>query len=130
MIRRPPRSTLFPYTTLFRSAEAPQIEPLLLRDRGEVQEILREASPEVHAPVERDLELPPARGDVAATRRDWRDAGPVQAAEVVEPPQVCRRQRRRDLHDIAWPGALDPQRARALDALDLPLEREIGRAHV
>src|SRR5256885_8994218 len=24
MIRRPPRSTLFPYTTLFRSAEAPR----------------------------------------------------------------------------------------------------------
>src|SRR3712207_680461 len=27
MIRRPPRSTLFPYTTLFRSASATQIEP-------------------------------------------------------------------------------------------------------
>src|SRR3712207_7952014 len=26
MIRRPPRSTLFPYTTLFRSEEAPQAE--------------------------------------------------------------------------------------------------------
>src|SRR5690242_21300277 len=25
MIRRPPRSTLFPYTTLFRSQEAPQL---------------------------------------------------------------------------------------------------------
>src|SRR3712207_7152267 len=25
MIRRPPRSTLFPYTTLFRSRQAPQI---------------------------------------------------------------------------------------------------------
>src|SRR5258708_27099509 len=27
MIRRPPRSTLFPYTTLFRSAPAPVAEP-------------------------------------------------------------------------------------------------------
>src|SRR5690349_23499439 len=27
MIRRPPRSTLFPYTTLFRSKEAPRREP-------------------------------------------------------------------------------------------------------
>src|SRR3712207_8290573 len=26
MIRRPPRSTLFPYTTLFRSAEVSQVE--------------------------------------------------------------------------------------------------------
>src|SRR3712207_9331658 len=28
MIRRPPRSTLFPYTTLFRSAQAHQVEHL------------------------------------------------------------------------------------------------------
>src|SRR2546430_13654352 len=27
MIRRPPRSTLFPYTTLFRSASAPGAQP-------------------------------------------------------------------------------------------------------
>src|SRR3712207_9141211 len=31
MIRRPPRSTLFPYTTLFRSA---RVEPLLRRIRN------------------------------------------------------------------------------------------------
>src|SRR2546425_8672030 len=29
MIRRPPRSTLFPYTTLFRSPEAPRWSPSL-----------------------------------------------------------------------------------------------------
>src|SRR3712207_8724190 len=33
MIRRPPRSTLFPYTTLFRSA---RVEPLLRRIRNEM----------------------------------------------------------------------------------------------
>src|SRR2546426_8277103 len=36
MIRRPPRSTLFPYTTLFRSADAearPLLEPAPDRDR-------------------------------------------------------------------------------------------------
>src|SRR5687767_15356002 len=27
MIRRPPRSTLFPYTTLFRSTPAPRVPP-------------------------------------------------------------------------------------------------------
>src|SRR5256885_5306839 len=32
MIRRPPRSTLFPYTTLFRSAGA-DLEPRACRDR-------------------------------------------------------------------------------------------------
>src|SRR2546426_8304340 len=31
MIRRPPRSTLFPYTTLFRSLDAPRSQPYFLR---------------------------------------------------------------------------------------------------
>src|SRR3712207_7318726 len=31
MIRRPPRSTLFPYTTLFRSAVSPEFGEALLR---------------------------------------------------------------------------------------------------
>src|SRR2546422_6059534 len=34
MIRRPPRSTLFPYTTLFRSRQDSLDIPLLERDRG------------------------------------------------------------------------------------------------
>src|SRR3712207_7218420 len=37
MIRRPPRSTLFPYTTLFRSrdpADRARLEPLTERDWG------------------------------------------------------------------------------------------------
>src|SRR3712207_7177044 len=33
MIRRPPRSTLFPYTTLFRSAVARAHEAVLLQER-------------------------------------------------------------------------------------------------
>src|SRR5256886_9360677 len=32
MIRRPPRSTLFPYTTLFRSREAWEFDPELARE--------------------------------------------------------------------------------------------------
>src|SRR3989442_11073324 len=34
MIRRPPRSTLFPYTTLFRSAEAKLLQAESLLDLG------------------------------------------------------------------------------------------------
>src|SRR2546430_5884929 len=34
MIRRPPRSTLFPYTTLFRSVRAPARDPAA-RERGD-----------------------------------------------------------------------------------------------
>src|SRR2546427_632909 len=32
MIRRPPRSTLFPYTTLFRSSGQRIVEPVMLQD--------------------------------------------------------------------------------------------------
>src|SRR3712207_8979350 len=34
MIRRPPRSTLFPYTTLFRSSEESRDSPLPFRQRS------------------------------------------------------------------------------------------------
>src|SRR2546428_7738555 len=34
MIRRPPRSTLFPYTTLFRSARTLELDPALVRRRN------------------------------------------------------------------------------------------------
>src|SRR3712207_7955839 len=40
MIRRPPRSTLFPYTTLFRSSEREDIALLRAEGRG-VREIAR-----------------------------------------------------------------------------------------
>src|SRR3712207_8967586 len=35
MIRRPPRSTLFPYTTLFRSNDRPPIIHIISRETGE-----------------------------------------------------------------------------------------------
>src|SRR3712207_7741844 len=37
MIRRPPRSTLFPYTTLFRSRRGPRVRAGRPRGRGEVR---------------------------------------------------------------------------------------------
>src|SRR3712207_7269135 len=37
MIRRPPRSTLFPYTTLFRSDPAPRRDAHFEDDRGDQQ---------------------------------------------------------------------------------------------
>src|SRR3712207_9517722 len=57
MIRRPPRSTLFPYTTLFRS-----LRPLLFRDadagvaHGEAQQrpllvLLQDIGPHHHLPL-------------------------------------------------------------------------------
>src|SRR5687768_17781402 len=50
MIRRPPRSTLFPYTTLFRSvAEHPAARAVVLRDRAD-EELRAElvGVPQVH----------------------------------------------------------------------------------
>src|SRR2546422_10966044 len=83
MIRRPPRSTLFPYTTLFRSrGRAHRLEPA--RDAGEA--------------CEQGLDL--ERID-AELERDQRGGGGI--LEVVEPGL-------RDVdHDVA---ALDPQHAR------------------
>src|SRR5262245_64464396 len=44
MIRRPPRSTLFPYTTLFRSRERPHRHACGHRPGGPVQRVLRRTS--------------------------------------------------------------------------------------
>src|SRR3989442_10735927 len=44
MIRRPPRSTLFPYTTLFRSTRLLSLERLAAADRGRVGENQRTAA--------------------------------------------------------------------------------------
>src|SRR5256885_8291028 len=56
MIRRPPRSTLFPYTTLFRSAAIAQFAPqwfqsyfLLVRADGDPQQIAASIRSQVQA---------------------------------------------------------------------------------
>src|SRR2546427_12225695 len=55
MIRRPPRSTLFPYTTLFRSVpRAPVLLVVLVRDQG--VEPLQHLPAYVRDSVERDDE--------------------------------------------------------------------------
>src|SRR5256885_11849259 len=46
MIRRPPRSTLFPYTTLFRSQNSGHREPERLDGRIEVRPVVGERSEE------------------------------------------------------------------------------------
>src|SRR3712207_8827615 len=57
MIRRPPRSTLFPYTTLFRSRRVPQGKRIL---RTAFQHLEREL-PEPAARAVRSLRHPDAR---------------------------------------------------------------------
>src|SRR2546426_3228073 len=62
MIRRPPRSTLFPYTTLFRSRE-PMRDPVAVRleegDARQVRAVLGERAVKVEeVPVERGKHRP------------------------------------------------------------------------
>src|SRR6266550_8412164 len=59
MIRRPPRSTLFPYTTLFRSAAAPSPGTSHERGRG-----LRAPAP-VHAPDRKSTRLNSSHGYIS-----------------------------------------------------------------
>src|SRR2546425_6115523 len=47
MIRRPPRSTLFPYTTLFRSRFINQSDPEPGKDRPRTQALLESRPPKV-----------------------------------------------------------------------------------
>src|SRR3712207_9020670 len=74
MIRRPPRSTLFPYTTLFRSREQllDLLQAFLLR--GQLQYLLAGLQVELHAAGDGEREVPVRRlylyADRALRRRD------------------------------------------------------------
>src|SRR2546429_2563089 len=57
MIRRPPRSTLFPYTTLFRSQEPRFLRDVPRRVAGEGQARLREVPSSVGRSEEHTSEL-------------------------------------------------------------------------
>src|SRR3712207_9116292 len=71
MIRRPPRSTLFPYTTLFRSVRTVlRLDPRLAPVKAAV------------LPLSRNADLSPKAKDLAATLRqnwnvDFDDAGAI-----------------------------------------------------
>src|SRR5437763_12565935 len=60
MLRRPPRSTLFPYTTLFRSEQALQLRPVL--------PARMERCP---YPASHSAATPPANSRLLRARQDW-----------------------------------------------------------
>src|SRR2546430_9305475 len=71
MIRRPPRSTLFPYTTLFRSRAGAGVGARRRRRRAAACEsVAREDVPECRAACQRQAgrSRPPARADRKSTR--------------------------------------------------------------
>src|SRR2546427_9029986 len=72
MIRRPPRSTLFPYTTLFRS-EVPELRQLLVESIGQLLEhlllLLRgRGIRALHHRIEREQLIVDLNGDRKSTR--------------------------------------------------------------
>src|SRR3712207_6904544 len=86
MIRRPPRSTLFPYTTLFRSPDRGGLPParLLARTilaRGELAAVVVAPAPRGDAAGRR-----PAPGEPAATRRSEEHTSELQSRQYL----VCR----------------------------------------
>src|SRR3989441_5569526 len=93
MIRRPPRSTLFPYTTLFRSLGAG-----LLRERlGERELGMRAQSRERRAQLVRGV------GEEAllvAVR--FLDLHQQLVQRLDQRVRLCRRQRRLDRPQVAW----------------------------
>src|SRR3712207_7924195 len=72
MIRRPPRSTLFPYTTLFRSPEPGQLLPGLAVVHGEEPAVLHPRRELLAGSVDVRLRLEEVVGAVPG-RDDQRD---------------------------------------------------------
>src|SRR5256885_13091039 len=83
MIRRPPRSTLFPYTTLFRSADD-------LRDDGENWEVLTEPSVfEAVVEAVKKAGIQPISAEVAMIPQNYRSE--EHTSELQSPCNlVCR----------------------------------------
>src|SRR3712207_7608243 len=85
MIRRPPRSTLFPYTTLFRSAERgrpPRGEREPRRDRPRLGRDERAAAPQAARPRGRGV----GRGAVGGRPRSEEHTSELQSRQYF----VCR----------------------------------------
>src|ERR1043166_8405444 len=81
MIRRPPRSTLFPYTTLFRSSSRP---------------VLRRGCPE------RDLQIHPKRAP-ECDEEDWRRRRPRGRTAQLRSKKSSPTQRRWSRQMVACP---------------------------
>src|SRR2546427_10668549 len=86
MIRRPPRSTLFPYTTLFRSGA-----PVVVRPPARHHEIVHRARREHRAREEAEREhasgrdTQPGHGAGPAARNDTRP-NPTPSPRLARPP--------------------------------------------
>src|SRR3989449_6661476 len=92
MIRRPPRSTLFPYTTLFRSddgdfdARVRGTGPALLRARPHDRHLFRDLFLGARHGADRALAGHPARGPGKAAQGEEAGSGHLARADAREHP--------------------------------------------
>src|SRR3712207_7940604 len=87
MIRRPPRSTLFPYTTLFRSARAPPRDDLLGELRAVERAVVgRPARRLLHGQRHRDHAREPVPRGRVRPRRSAEHTSELQSRQYL----VCR----------------------------------------
>src|SRR5256884_7897344 len=93
MIRRPPRSTLFPYTTLFRSRVNAEDAPRLLEDHAD-RPVHLEARGHRAAGLEERARLT-GPTDALLEGPGVVDRDPGLLSERLEPPLVVRRERAR-----------------------------------
>src|SRR2546425_9143848 len=84
MIRRPPRSTLFPYTTLFRSRDGGQLRGERCREGGGAKGRKREVAHHVFPPQETPRVCGGRRSDRSRSIRLWES--PVRRVKRRERP--------------------------------------------
>src|SRR5256714_6913224 len=136
MIRRPPRSTLFPYTTLFRSERADAVEPEAAQDARAVgrhrlklrQDVVavHDARPLLRAGARVRLLLERLGGGVDVRRAFERDGGDEQRVREVLRSQGGERAHRRALHRLLAPLAV--ARAVGRSALAVSFELHVSGA--
>src|SRR3712207_7723599 len=103
MIRRPPRSTLFPYTTLFRSQTIVFGSPSVATPRGVV---LRPAAPagswQVHAPNPHDGPgcFPPSIAVPLEEHRDRKSTRLNSSHANISYAVFCLKKKKNPLHSI------------------------------
>src|SRR3989441_5574879 len=130
MIRRPPRSTLFPYTTLFRSVspelpvgDVEVVHGIARRLRIEIEHVEKEPRP-LGVPQELVTEAPALR----RSRDEARQVGDHERALVVHADDAERRLERREgvVGDLGL-GRRHPRDERRLAGVGEPDDADVGK---
>src|SRR5258708_16885861 len=96
MIRRPPRSTLFPYTTLFRSPRLHRVGDVGLRDAGRptpesLHDARRKQHPEAGGKPEDDV----GKGRCASCREDRKSTRLNSSHQIISYAVFCLKKKKK-----------------------------------